>query len=164
MNDKKLILGIVLATAILVGGGMWWVVKSGEVAGVTATPGTKVVLEKNSVDFGEVKIGDGVVEARYKLKNEGDQTLKLFNGTTSCACTKAKVVTKKGESQPFGMHTKSKEVTEVAPGEEAEIVAIFDPAFHGPSGVGPISRQITVTTNDPNLTEISLTMIGSVIK
>lgn len=38
----------------------------------------------------------------------------------------------------------------VKPGETVTVKAIFDPAAHGPSGVGPVERQIMISTNaDP---------------
>lgn len=46
------------------------------------------------------------------------------------------------------MHSNSKYVTEVAPGQSAKLTVIFDPLFHGPNGIGDITRTITMSTND----------------
>ena len=40
------------------------------------------------------------------------------------------------------MGTRSAWTGKLAAGQEGEVVAIFDPAYHGPQGVGPISRVV----------------------
>lgn len=62
-------------------------------------------------------------------------------------CTTATI--KKGEFSfgPFGMpgHGVNFGLNQVVnPGEEIVIVAEFDPAAHGPAGVGPIERAVRV--------------------
>ena len=37
---------------------------------------------------------------------------------------------------------------ELPAGQEAQIEVVFDPAAHGPAGVGPISRNVFVETTD----------------
>jgi len=62
------------------------------------------------------------------------------------------------------MHEKSSSVFEVKPGETAELLVEFDPAFHGPSGVGPITRTITMNTNDVKNPVLSFNLTANVVK
>lgn len=164
MNEKKFILGIVLATVSLLAGGLMLVISASKEVAVEAAEGAKITVENDTVDWGEIKIDNGLAVANFELKNSGSETLKLFSGTTSCACTKAKVVTNDDSSGYFGMHSKSKEVIEIKPGESAQLVAEFDPAYHGPTGIGPINRQVTMSTNDPDNPEVKVFMLGNVVK
>jgi len=67
-------------------------------------------------------------------------------------------------SPKFKMHEKSSYVFEVNPGETAELIVEFDPAFHGPSGVGPITRTITMNTNDTKNSTLTFNLTGNVVK
>jgi len=53
---------------------------------------------------------------------------------------------------------------EVKPGEKAIVTAIFDPAYHGPQGVGPITRFVSVETNARGTEKITYTLTGTVVK
>src|SRR3972149_5940279 len=55
-----------------------------QVQGLSASP--------EYFDLGEVGINGGLVRREYEIKNMTDKTLKLKKITTSCMCTKAKVV------------------------------------------------------------------------
>lgn len=119
----------------------------------------KVALGETNYDWGDVGINDGNVTHTFDIKNEGSDPLELYNVVTSCMCTTATLKLGNEQSPEFGMHEKSAYVMKVLPGEIAQLNITFDPAFHGPSGVGPISRLIRVSTNDPgnSLLEFSLT-------
>jgi len=67
-------------------------------------------------------------------------------------------------SPKFKMHEKSSYVFEVNPGETAELIVEFDPAFHGPSGTGPINRTITMNTNDAKNPTLSFKLTAKVVK
>jgi len=119
----------------------------------TASP--KVTTSESYFDWGDIKINGGVAEKEFEIKNEGEGVLNLSSVVTSCACTTAQLI-KDGEASPlFGMHTKSSYIMEVASGESAKLKVVFDPTFHGPSGVGPISRQVFVNTNDPEKSKLT---------
>jgi len=60
------------------------------------------------------------------------------------------------------MHNKSAYVFEVPPQQEAKLIVVFDPAFHGPNGVGPIDRFVTVATNDPSQPQLQFSVKGIV--
>ncbi len=44
----------------------------------------------------------------------------------------------------------------LAPNEQAELVAIFDPMAHGPNAVGPIKRDVILTTDSADTPQIDL--------
>ena len=98
------------------------------------------------------------------LKNTGTDVLKLTKVKTSCHCTKAQVIINGNTSPSFGMNTVSPWVGEVAPGGEAQLNVVFDPAYHGPNSVGPITRYISVDTNDPSNPNLEFTLTATVTK
>jgi hypothetical protein len=79
-------------------------------------------------------------------------------------CTTAQLKTASKSSIKFKMHEKSSSIFEVEPGETAELIVEFDPAFHGPSGVGQITRTINMSTNDVNNSTLNFNLVGNVIK
>lgn len=164
MNDNKIVIGIVISTIVLLLGIVFLASKMGNSAKVEASSNAKAVVKTKTYDWGKIGINNGKAEAEFDIENGGSQSLKLFNVTTSCACTTAQLITDKITSPLFGMHTKSNFVTEVDPGKTAKLKIVFDPLFHGPSGIGPISREVTVTTNDPNNPTLKFKLSANVIK
>lgn len=96
-------------------------------------------------DFGTISMAAGKVSHVFKIKNISDETIKTKRLYTSCMCTKA-TFSKSGEkSGPFDMPGHSfipplKKI--INPDEEFEVIVEFDPAAHGPAGIGPIEREI----------------------
>lgn len=164
MNENKTIIAIVVSTVLLLVGIVFLATKMSNAAKVDASSDAKAVVKSNKYDWGEIGINNGVVEANFEIVNEGENTLKLYNVTTSCACTTARLITAKATSPVFGMHTKSGYVMDVEPGDKATLKVIFDPLFHGPNGLGPISRTITVTSNDASNPTLTFDLSAQVIK
>ncbi len=110
-------------------------------------PGT-LVSARPFHDFGTISMAAGNVATTYRIKNEGAEPLTLDRIYTSCMCTNATLITANGRKQgPFGMpgHGPLKAVkAQLAPGEVALLEVVFDPAAHGPSGIGRIERVVTV--------------------
>jgi len=79
-------------------------------------------------------------------------------------CTNAKVVIGDDQSPFFGMHSNSSWQGLVPAGESAQILVEFDPAFHGPNGFGPITRQVILETNDQSNPKITLNLTANVTK
>lgn len=101
-------------------------------------------------DFGDVSMAKGKVTRNFKVANNSDQPVSISRIYTSCMCTEAKL-TMGGESfGPYGMpgHGMTSINKTMAPGLEADVEAIFDPAAHGPAGVGPVERVIYVETEN----------------
>ncbi len=106
-----------------------------------------------SFDFGRISMAKGKVSHRYSIRNTGAKPLTITKMFTSCMCTTATLVTPSAQKGPFGMpgHGWLGSVNEsLAPGEAAQVDVVFDPAAHGPAGVGPTARTVTVV-NDAGL-------------
>ncbi len=107
-------------------------------------------MQNQNYNFGQVSMAKGKVIHEYQIKNDSAQDLMIKKIYTSCMCTEASL--KKGEKTfgPFGMpgHALVPSVNQtLKPGEEAIIETIFDPAAHGPAGVGKIERIVTLETS-----------------
>ena len=156
MNIKKIFgIGMALLFLLVIFSGLFSIAKEGLNEKDITNPlnAEAVAVDPANYDLGEVPMGNGLVTREYKVKNTTSQILKLKKIVTSCMCTKAKVKTISGESKLFGMEghgDKNAPVNlEITPGEEALVTAIFDPAAHGPQGVGPIDRTVTLIFSDP---------------
>ena len=163
-KESKIIIGGFLGLLILITGGMLWLSKTSASPSVEATSNANAVTKVVSHEWGEIGINDGNALAEFSISNDGTDTLKLFNVVTSCACTTAQIVVGDEVSPLFGMHTKSNYIAEVPAGDTAILKVEFDPAFHGPGGVGPVNRQIVVETNDPGQPELNFMATGTVRK
>ena len=96
-------------------------------------------------DFGTISMSKGDVEHIFKIKNTGASPVNLEKLYTSCMCTIAYLKIGEYDRGPFGMpgHSLVPKVNkELSPGQEAEIKVVFDPAAHGPSGIGRIERTV----------------------
>lgn len=162
--EKKLILFTIISTLFIMGGGMIFL-SSSQAPQITASQNAKAyTITPTSADWGQIPMYKGNVSKTFVIKNTGTDTLKLFNVKTSCHCTKAYVTIDSQDSPNFGMDSYSSWTGEVVPGKEAKITAVFDPAFHGPTGTGPINRFISVETNDKANPKITFTVTGTVFK
>jgi len=163
-SNNKLVIGFVVGTLAIIVGGVFLVSKTGNSAQLEVTQEAKAEIAETTHDWGEININDGNVTKVFKIKNTGSGALKLANVITSCMCTTAQVQINDKKSPSFGMHSKSSWLGEVAPGSEANVLIEFDPLFHGPNGVGAISRQISLETNDPKKLKITFNVLGNVIR
>lgn len=165
MSEKKITIGIILFTILILVGGIFLV--SGESlssATITSSQSAKAAVNQKNYDWGNISFNGGNVSKSFTIKNTGTDILKLTNIKTSCHCTKAQVKIGDTASPYFGMSSISSWVGNIAPGQEAQLEVIFDPAYHGPQGVGPISRLVSVETNDASNPRIEFSLTGTVIK
>ena len=162
--DKFLVI-VISATLLIFIAGLIWATKSGNTssASVSQTQTASLSLSETSYDWGDIPINEGNVEKTFSVTNTGSSDLELANFVTSCMCTTARVITADGESQEFGMHTKSNWKGTISPGETAQVIVIFDPAFHGPQGVGSITRIVKFNTNASGFRLVELSLTGIVI-
>jgi len=108
-------------------------------------------------DFGSVSMKNGKVSHVFKMKNESNFPVVIAKIYTSCMCTSASLLTREGEIGPFGMQGHGFIPTidrVVEPGEEFTVTAVFDPAAHGPAGVGRIDRAIFLESDARNTLQI----------
>lgn len=136
-------------------------------ATIQKTAGAKISIDHSSKTVGNIPYGGGNLIHSFPIKNTGDKDLEIGNIATSCMCTKAYLKEGTEESERFGMKGMSAPSAWkgiVKPGETAEIVMDFDPQFHGPQGIGPISRNVSFETNDPDHPYVELSFDGVVVK
>lgn len=123
-----------------------------------AEPSTLVAAE-SFFDFGEISMAKGNVSHDFRVKNAGAKPVNITKMYTSCMCTTAILRMASGkELGPYGMPGHggfAPAINQiVTPGEEITIKAIFDPAAHGPAGVGLIERAVYIENNSGKPTEI----------
>ena len=158
------LIGIIVVTVLILGGAVYFGTKMGATTQVTADTQVETQIGETKHDWGTIDINSGIVSKSFTIENNGTTPLKLYDVKTSCMCTTAQLKTASNSSKKFGMHEKNSSVFEVAPGESAEVLVEFDPLFHGPSGVGPISRTVTMNTNDANRPTLSFQLSANVVK
>ena len=141
-----------------------------ELAPTTKSSPTNATLtiENDSYDFGTISMASGDVTHLYTVKNLSQEAIVLGEIYTSCMCTAAQVLysdeTKSAVGGMRGHNAPTYLNKTIQPGESFEIKATFDPAAHGPSGTGPIHRNIYVQTNSTVLPQIELTFDANVTK
>lgn len=144
-NFKTLLVLALVCVGIVIGliGLMQW--KSEDKIMANSLTGTFLTADHSSFVFGEISMANGVVQHIFPLKNSetGDSLIgKIY---TSCMCTTASLIVDGQEKGPFGMpgHGPVPKINQtVKSGETAELKIEFDPAAHGPAGVGKITREI----------------------
>ncbi len=109
---------------------------------IDTTDAPRVFFEKLFHNFGDIEEGK-IYETRFSFKNVGKNVLEIVDLHSSCGCTA--VIPKK---------RKLKE------GESSEIRVEFNSTNFN----GLITKYIVVRTNDPEHSEIYLTIQGNVIK
>jgi hypothetical protein len=98
-------------------------------------------------DFGNVSMAAGKVSHKFRIRNAGETATTITKLYTSCMCTEATLITPAGRKGPFGMpgHGTMPSISErLAPGAEAQVEIVFDPAAHGPAGIGLTERIISI--------------------
>lgn len=106
--------------------------------------------EETIFDFGTISMTEGNVKHLFKIKNKGSKPVIIEKIYTSCMCTTASLIINGETSGPYGMPghgfiPKINKTLDV--GKEAIVEVVFDPAAHGPSGVGQIKRVVTIENN-----------------
>jgi len=105
---------------------------------------------ETAFDFGSISMAAGKVTHRYWFKNDSADSVLIRRIYTSCMCTTATLVKGMKVINSYGMpgHGPLPEVNEsLKPGEAAYIDAVFDPAAHGPAGLGPTQRVVTIESD-----------------
>lgn len=165
MGGNKIIIGIVLTTILILVGGIFILSGEGSTsATIISSKNAKATIDQKNYDWGQINMQGGNISKTFTIKSTGTETLKLSNIKTSCHCTKAQIKIGSITSPSFGMNTVSSWTGEIPPGQEAQLEVIFDPAYHGPQGVGPINRLVAVETNDKSNSRIEFSLTGTVFK
>jgi hypothetical protein len=155
-NAKVIISGVVFTAALL---GAAWLALTPRTAETSGTS-TALAAVETSYDFGVISMAKGKVSHTFTLKNESAGSVRIIKIYTSCMCTTATLHTVAGESGPFGMSGMpgvplSPVNATIAPGEDATLSVEFDPAAHGPEGVGVARRIVYVEAGGQKPVEVS---------
>lgn len=127
----------------------------------------KIQLSPATYNFDNISAADGVVENSFEVKNVGASPLTLTGMLTSCGCTtaKLKIVDQQSdtvESPTFGMHNNPTNWSvSLKPNQTAELSVFFDPNFHQ-NASGPVTRTISIFSDDPGKSEAQLTVYANV--
>jgi hypothetical protein len=106
-----------------------------------------LAAEITSHDFGAISMKEGKVKTVFKVSNPTEEDVQLEKMYTSCMCTEAKIRISGRQYGPFSMPGHGSLPTfkaSLAPGDEAEVEVEYDPAAHGPSGIGISERIILI--------------------
>lgn len=151
-NSTLWVIAVSIVLAVFLVAGLSWAGNKGQGDGSKKT--SRLGTTESSYDFGVISMAKGKVTKKFILKNNTPEAIAAEKLYTSCMCTQATLV--KGDERfgPFGMpaHGKIPEINEdIEPGQEAGVEVVFDPAAHGPAGVGPIEREVILETSDGRL-------------
>ncbi|MBI2625370.1 MAG: DUF1573 domain-containing protein [Candidatus Nealsonbacteria bacterium] len=147
MNNLKTIIGVIVI--VLFFAGVIWVAKPSNpntgTADINQAAAGEIAAEEPVFNFGEISMSKGKVSHQFKIKNDGVGPLKIEKIYTSCMCTTAKLISAGRSFGPYGMPGHGfipKISATISQNEEAIVEAVFDPAAHGPSGIGRIERAV----------------------
>lgn len=119
-----------------------------------------LVADRVLHDFGKVPIDGGTVETVYIVRNTAGAEVRLAAVYSSCMCTTALLEFPDGTTAgPFGMPGHELATTldrTLAPQEQFVVRVRFDPAAHGPEGVGPTSRSVAIHTANGAMLRLDL--------
>lgn len=146
-KSSKKIIGTTIAVLAITGALVFFVGSGKEKEKIPVERGefSSLKTQENYYDFGSVSMKNGKVPHAFKLKNDGSLPVVISKLYTSCMCTSASLLTDEGEVGPFGMQGHGFIPTidrVVEPGEEFTVNTVFDPAAHGPAGIGRIERVV----------------------
>jgi len=143
-TNKSLIIALVLVVGFL---GVVIITKPAPDVGnnLTADLSSAVISGERFFDFGSVSMAAGNVSHEFKIKNNGSSAVEIEKMYTSCMCTTAYFVRGGEQAGPFGMagHGFVPPLRKtIESGEEVTISVVFDPAAHGPAGIGLVQREV----------------------
>jgi hypothetical protein len=164
MSGNKLTGVVLLGMVVLMAGGLYLAYRSSTPDTIKSTEEAKAVTQVVNKELGVVGINQGLQVTDFIIENGGSEELLLYDVTTSCMCTVAQVESGGVISPEFVMGKRSSHVMKVLPGSSATVKMIFDPAYHGPGGIGEVTRQVMMRTNDANQSMLVFTMSATVVQ
>ena len=164
-ENKNIISGLALALIVLVaalaffwrGGGAFSQKPDFDEKNLASPQDLQIAAE--SFDFGRISMAKGDVSYKFQLKNTGNKKVLVNKIYTSCMCTSALLKTSAGEWGPFGMPGHGyvpKLNILINPDEAVEVEAIYDPAAHGPTGLGKFERIVYLEGTSGSFQELKI--------
>jgi hypothetical protein len=149
--NKKTIIVVIAVSASLLGLMAWGYSKMAGPTFADLSERGALTASQTFYDFGTISMARGKVNHMFQITNPTGQDIAIKNLQTSCMCTSAYIVDGDSRTGPFGMPgmggmTMADSV--VKAGGSVGIDVVFDPAAHGPAGVGDIDRFIYATESD----------------
>ncbi len=146
-KETKFIIGVALLTiAVIIGLAFFMSAKGSKEKTLVTTEVQGVEASPVHYELGDVPIKGGVVTKEYELKNTSEKDLELIKIVTSCMCTSASVRVGDKETRFFAMEMGGDKnpliSVKLKKGEVSKVTVRFDPAAHGPQGVGPFDRIV----------------------
>ncbi len=118
-----------------------------------------LIANESSFDFGSISMADGNVRHDFVVRNASAVPITIEKLYTSCMCTLATYISAGEKKGPFGMpgHGFVPSLYASLPaGEYATVTVEFDPAAHGPAGIGRIDRAVRLESGKNALIELSI--------
>ncbi|MBI2639487.1 MAG: DUF1573 domain-containing protein [Candidatus Sungbacteria bacterium] len=161
---NKITIGI--AAGVIAFAGIVWAMRPSPEGGIV-TPSVSgstgaISAEEKDFDFGTVSMAAGNVSHLFRIKNTGQESVVIEKMYTSCMCTSATLEVGGKVFGPYGMpgHGFSPSIKEaIASGAEAVVNVVFDPAAHGPAGIGRIHRAIIIENNAGEPLKLGFTVL-----
>jgi hypothetical protein len=133
-NNKSMTKGLII-TFIL----------AGLLLAACASGQPQINLETTHFDFGDVVNGD-ILSRDIVVSNKGTQPVIAKSVSTTCGCTTAHL-----------------EPMTIPVGGSANLHITFDSGAHGPSLTGSVTRQIFITSNDPDQPEAMVEFTANIV-
>lgn len=146
-KDTKFIIGAFVFTIVLILGLAFVISSKGSKEKVLSEATVQgIEVSANDYNLGDVPIKGGIVTKEYEVKNTSGKDIELLKIVTSCMCTTASVKIGESKTRFFGMEMagdKNPFVNlKIKNGEMAKVTVEFDPAAHGPEGIGAFDRIV----------------------
>jgi len=129
----------------------------------------KITVGESKRDLGEVSFKNGTVTTEFTITNEGKSELVVDKLSSSCGCTSGSVIYQGEEGPRFYMAGHGHDTPDpnwkaaIAPGDSATVKVYYDPTVH-PDLTGPVTREVSVHTNDPVEFETKFTITLDQVK
>jgi hypothetical protein len=105
----------------------------------------QINVETTHFDFGDVVNGEILIRD-IVVSNEGNEQIIAQSVSTTCGCTTATL-----------------EPMTIPAGGSANLQITFDSGAHGPELTGQITRQIFITSNDPDQPEAMVEFTANIV-
>ncbi|MBI2039254.1 MAG: DUF1573 domain-containing protein [Candidatus Niyogibacteria bacterium] len=166
--NSKIIIGVFASVLLLAG--LLWIARSDlqNTAAVSLASRSALSAEEADFDFGTISMAAGNVSHAFRVKNAGSEPIAIEKMYTSCMCTTATLTKGAQTFGPYGMPGHNSFIPRMnetlGPNAEAVIEAVFDPAAHGPAGVGLAERSVYIETNSAGAPTLELTFRAEVTR
>ena len=158
--DNKIKILIVSTLILVIGGIAAAVVVNKKQSGSQQQGAPMLEMTEKRFDLGTVSMADGLARHMVELTNAGSADLKINSIKTSCMCTEAVLEIDGKKSPKFGMHTSTAFWSaKIKPGQSAKLEITFNPNAHGPDATGPVTRAVTLSSNDQGKSKVRTSII-----